>query len=899
MSSTDGDAVPARSSHIAGSPQGTPDPRLSVDRSPCAAWGLLGVSPHSGGPEVRLGKRRRGTVLQATGSVIGPGVTPISPFAGVLGASPLGVARVRDAAAYGGVYGGLLLPPRLLPRRLDYAATIPLAPVWSHAVGPPCPAGGGSLSEDCSHAWRCPTVLAPRVVGAAAGSSAVPPQAPFVPPDFTPPVDDVDSSAAVGAVFGRQQHPHAGGRGLLGVSPYASPDDMRSAKRSRVLSLSPSVVVTPGGAIVQSPLPPLLSSPACPSYTPIHPLSDFDVLCYLVLSLPLRPRRLEFVSNVPTTPTWTRAAQPFLPPPVLVGRDGLDSIPLEECSQSSTAVFASGGSALRDGGGPRTDPRVQRSCAAAVHGQGGVLDDFVSNVPTAPTCTCATQPFLPPPVLVGRDGLDSIPIEECSLSPAAVFASGGSMLRDGGGPSTDPRVQRSCAATVHGQGGVLDDSRPYHDRPNVLKTMHHWKGPKAPDAAFVEPLFHATVTAGMTYTVLNNVCIALGVAPVRKPTFYCYMRGEANVREGWNAKTVRQDVWYCDLAIDTVMRSGKPVTYMVDGRYDSARSAQHCTFTAIEYDNRLVVGVHTLRPKTEGTASNQLEAPAVVRLLRGLLSRGLQIRTVVSDDYAASGPQLGHLSIEWQKDCHHKMRWGQRTFMRKGGDPCRLPLYTRDEPVYEIIWQTLGKHCSTTACSYYTEFCHTSTVETFQGTIIIYVKKALHFGKSYEPRLTIVIIRWNSHAWQDPVEYRTRRPSGTSIRPRPSYYRHNHPPQNSWVDLLLTFILGSHGISDWARRLLEYDDCDVVGEVGSSTPSFPRDFFCGGEETIARDENAVDSGADPDVVGDNNVFIIGVGYQLPDQQMLCLIDRAIFSLTQMMSSCSMIEIVLCRSLLYM
>ncbi|GBG71332.1 hypothetical protein CBR_g8754 [Chara braunii] len=477
-----------------------------------------------------------------------------------------------------------------------------------------------------------------------------------------------------------------------------------------------------------------------------------------------------------------------------------------------------------------------------------------------------------------------------------------------------------------------------------------------------QQLFHASVTAGMTYTVLNDFCIAFGVAPVHKPTFYSCMRGEPNVCEGWNAKVVRHSVRYCDLAIDTVMRSGRPVTLMVDGRYDSARSAQHCSVTAIECDTRLVVGVHTLRPKNEGKASNQLEVPAVVRLLRGLLSRGLKIRCVVSDDCAALGPQLERLGIEWQKDSHHKVKNIRKAFRKvvtlprklnnpyqcvsesqfmqftkkelldaltdrfgpgsltakeerlkksdfvalvmskmypdeggdfvtrhndvmmiadhwagdhtrcvadreflcsKAGGPSRLPLYTHDDPVYDIIRQTLGRHCSTTVCSYYTEFCHTSTVETFQGTIIVYAKKALHFEKSYELRLAIAVIRWNSHAWQDPLEYRVRRPSGTSIRPRPSHYRHNRPPTNSWMDRLSTFIFGSKCVYDWARRLLEYDDCDVSGEVGSSTPPLPRDLFCRGEDTIARDEDDVASTADPDVVGDDDVFILGDRDGLP------------------------------------
>ncbi|GBG82740.1 hypothetical protein CBR_g36269 [Chara braunii] len=960
--------------------------------------------------------------------------------------------------------------------------------------------------------------------------------------------------------------PHAGQRGLLGVSPYGSPDDTRSTKRPRVHSLSPTVVVTPGVAVVHSPLPPLLPSPARRPYTPIHPLSDFDALCFPVLWPPLQPRRLQFLSC---------AAQPFPPPPLFNGRDGLDSIPLEGCSQSSRAVFGSGGSTLRDEERRSVEPRVSHSFAASGHGQGGVLDDarrasagdtYDRNYARRSLVSWFDEDEI---VSGSGDGPDRCDPGAQNLGAGHSEHSGGSLgqfgsqstgstkysrlflttackerlrllqsemnevsnksgimsdvidrllhwsspaIRSEFGDGVASRIERTLPADSHadvfrlgaggddstadaeddgeregegsggGNGGSFcrsDDSLPRsghgsqhgrrsrgrppsrgrsrsrfeHVRPlcwddmkdgalqrgpcnnrskHVLKSMGRWGGSEAPDVVFVEPvkllqllglfdlscprhrggcavdvssvgylgqiccislackkscrwtwhsalvggvvyscrlqqqLFHATVTAGVTYTVLNDFCIAFGVTPVHKPTFYSCMRGEPNVREGWNAKVIRQSVRYCDLAIDTVMRSGRPVTLMVDGRYDSARSAQHCTITAIECDTRLVVGVHTLQPKNEGKASNQLEVPAVVRLLRGLLLRGLKIRCVVSDDCAALGPQLERLGIEWQKDCHHKVKnirkairkvvtlkvpkklnnphqcVSESQFMQftkkelldalmdryepgsltakeerlkksdfvalvmskmypfaemreatlslctimsmiadhmagdhsrcvadrellcsKGGGPSRLPLYTHDDPVYDIIHQTLGRHCSTTVCSYYTEFRHMSTVATFQGTIIIYAKKALHFEKSYEPRLAIAVIRWNSHAWQDPLEYRVRRPSGTSIRPRPSHYRHNRPPTDSWMDRLSTFIFGSKCVSDWARRLLEYDDCDVSGEVKSSTPPLPRDLFCRGEDTIARDEDDVASGADPDVVGDDDVFIIGDGDGLP------------------------------------
>ncbi|GBG76851.1 hypothetical protein CBR_g23066 [Chara braunii] len=322
---------------------------------------------------------------------------------------------------------------------------------------------------------------------------------------------------------------------------------------------------------------------------------------------------------------------------------------------------------------------------------------------------------------------------------------------------------------------------------------------------------------------------------------------------------------------------------MVDGRYDSARDAQHCTVTAMEYETRLVVGVHTLRLKIEGKTSNALKVPAVVQLLRGLMDKGLKIRCVVSDDCAALGPKLRAMNIEWQKGCHHKKKnickhfhsmlqlkegkkvssphdcmleaqfmqftkkrlkealeqrfrpevltpaeermkksdfvavvmrkmypygsrlnaraletdphglteyhahevgmwflracqlfreevgdadslhrdimlvvdhWasdhsgcvdGREVLCEKAGGRARLPLYSRTDTVYELIVRVLDKQCRTNITPYYVEFWHTSAVKTFQGTIIIYAKKSVHFEKSFCTRLSIAVIRWNSH----------------------------------------------------------------------------------------------------------------------------------------------------------
>ncbi|GBG66967.1 hypothetical protein CBR_g74655 [Chara braunii] len=637
---------------------GTPDPRQSVDRSPSAAWGLLGVSPHNGGPEVRLGKRRRGTVSHATDSVVGPGVTPISPFAGLLGASPPGVAGFRDAATFGGVYGAPLLPSPLLPRRLDYAATIPLAPVWSHAVAPPCPAGGGSLAGDRSDALRSPPVSCRRVVDEAAGSFAVPPQAPFVAPDSTPSFDDADNLVAVGGT------PCSGGNSIVRIC-------VRDACRRRLYVL----------------------------------------------------------------------------------RDAMAD--------------------LGDQRGPVSDvvDRLLHWSLPAIRAEfGDEVGDVISS---------------------------SLPSRVCGRDFTLRYMPGDSDVD-------------------YGQGGS-----------------------------------RGSASGG------------LGMCSVHKPTFHKFMRTEPGGAEGWNAKVVRQGIKYCELAIDTVMRRGEPVILMVDGRYDSARGAHHCTVTAMEYETRLVVGVHTLRPKIEGKASNALEVPVVVQLLRGLMDKGLTIRCVVSDDCAAQRPKdeggdadslhrdIMLVADHWAGD-HSGCVDSREVLYEKAGGRARLPLCSCTDMVYEIVLRVLDKQCSTNITPYYVEFRHTLAVETFQGTIIIYAKKSVHFEKSFCTRLSIAVIRWNSHCWRDPVGYVACIVAGTSIRARPGFRRHyGHEAIDCWEDRLAASMFGSAYVSEWARELLRHEVCPY------GAGPLPRDLFVNvwGDPVEVVDDAASDS--DHEVVGENHVFIIG------------------------------------------
>ncbi|GBG77597.1 hypothetical protein CBR_g24044 [Chara braunii] len=409
----------------------------------------------------------------------------------------------------------------------------------------------------------------------------------------------------------------------------------------------------------------------------------------------------------------------------------------------------------------------------------------------------------------------------------------------------------------------------------------------------------------------------------------------------------------------------------------------------MEYETRLVVGVHTLRPKIEGKASNALEVPAVVQLLRGLMDKGLTIRCVVSDDCATLGPKLRAMNIEWQKDCHHKIKnirkhfhsmmqlreakkvssphdcvseaqfmqftkkrlkkvleqrfgpdvltpakkrmkksdfvavvmrkmypygsrlnaraletdpdglteyhahevgmwflracqlcreeggdanslhrdillvadhWagdhsgcvdGREVLCEKVGGRARLPLYSRTDMVYELVLRILDKQCSTNITPYYVEFRHTSAVETFQGTIIIYAKNSVHFEKSFCARLSIAVIRWNSHCWRDPVGYVARIAAGTSMRARPDFRRYyGHEAIDCWEDRLAASVFGSAHVSDWAREFLWQEVCPY------GAGPLPRNLFVnGGGDPVEVVDDAV-SGFDHEAVGENRVFII-------------------------------------------
>ncbi|GBG67707.1 hypothetical protein CBR_g835 [Chara braunii] len=194
---------------------------------------------------------------------------------------------------------------------------------------------------------------------------------------------------------------------------------------------------------------------------------------------------------------------------------------------------------------------------------------------------------------------------------------------------------------------------------------------------------------------------------------------------------------------------------------------------------------------------------------------------------------------------------GREVLCEKDGGRARSPLCSRTDTVYELVLRVLDKQCRTNITSYYVEFRHTSAVETFQGTIIIYAKKSVHFEKSFCAHLSIAVIRWNSHCWRDPVGYVARIAAGTSIRARPGFRRHyGHEAIDCWEDRLAASVFGSAHVSDWARELLRHDVCPY--EAGS----LPRDLFVKGEGDPGEVVDDAASDSDHEAVGENSVFII-------------------------------------------
>ncbi|GBG63156.1 hypothetical protein CBR_g36925 [Chara braunii] len=567
---------------------------------------------------------------------------------------------------------------------------------------------------------------------------------------------------------------------------------MRSTKRPRVDSLSPTVVVTPGVAVVHSPLPPLLSSPSRRPYTPVHPLLDFDALCFPLLSPPLQPRRLQFLSCT---------AQPFPPSPLFVGRDGLDSIPLEGCSQSSGVVFGSGGSTLRDGGRRSVEPRVSHSFAASGHGQGGVLDDArrasvrdTHDRNSAPRSLVSR--FDEDDIVCGSgDGLGRCDPGAQNLGAGRSEHSGGSLGQLGSQSTGSAKYSRLFLTTackerlrllqfamkyVSDKSGVMSD---------VVDRLLHWS----------LPAIRSEFGDGVALRIERTLPVG-----IRADVFRLGAGGDDSTAD----------------AEDDGEREGEGSGGGNGGSFcgsdDSLRRSGHGS-----QRGRRSRG----RPPSRGRSRSRFE----------------HVRPLCWDDSKDGALQIG--------PCNNRSKHVLKSMGRWGGSEALNVVFV--EPVkllqllglFDLSCPRHGGGCAVDVSSvgYPGHICRISLAckKSCRWTW----HSALVGGVVYSCRLQQQLFHATVTAG---MTYTVLNDFCIAFRVtlvhKPTFYS---------------------CMRDWARRLLEYDDCDASGEVGSSTPSLPRDRFCRSEDTIARDEDDVASGADPDVMGDDDVFIIGDGDGLP------------------------------------
>ncbi|GBG58777.1 hypothetical protein CBR_g177 [Chara braunii] len=168
-------------------------------------------------------------------------------------------------------------------------------------------------------------------------------------------------------------------------------------------------------------------------------------------------------------------------------------------------------------------------------------------------------------------------------------------------------------------------------------------------------LFHATLTAGMTYTQLNNLLRGLGMRKVRKETFYNFFRDDGPGSRQWLRHVERVTKKSFDKVIARLRRSNDPVLVLVDGHYDSSRDAQHCAVTAVDLKSGMIVGTETMLRENE--SSWKLETQCVVKLLHRLKDENnLIIAEVVHDDCGAVDVILRRMNINSQKCMWHKAK---------------------------------------------------------------------------------------------------------------------------------------------------------------------------------------------------------------------------------------------------
>lgn len=154
-------------------------------------------------------------------------------------------------------------------------------------------------------------------------------------------------------------------------------------------------------------------------------------------------------------------------------------------------------------------------------------------------------------------------------------------------------------------------------------TKRYWRSFKGP---FTQMLATGALLSGINFAkIILFFGILKCIFPTSSPFFYAARVVRPIIEKFFNHQR--------SALIENLRRTGSSIHLCIDGQYDSpGYCAQNCTVTAIEASSQKVVDFVTVRRCEANNKLGNAEPIAFTRLLNKLLSEGLTIATVTTDN---------------------------------------------------------------------------------------------------------------------------------------------------------------------------------------------------------------------------------------------------------------------------
>ena len=161
-------------------------------------------------------------------------------------------------------------------------------------------------------------------------------------------------------------------------------------------------------------------------------------------------------------------------------------------------------------------------------------------------------------------------------------------------------------------------------------------------------LYSAILCAGLSYTQLREICLALGLYTPGESHFYEFQRG-ADRRIGWiDAVTSLWARKKREIQQEVKERSDEIVVYL-DARFDSLRSGFHGTAPILDKETEKIIEMVT-RTREECGNSWKIEDVIIREGLENLQARRLRIVEAIHDDKNSVDTILREMDVLSQKD---------------------------------------------------------------------------------------------------------------------------------------------------------------------------------------------------------------------------------------------------------